>query len=203
MIGSAGVVVVVLIFSFISYRHQQGEIAAGQAVTQVMVSQTSATAPAQFASALLKVAADYPGTAAAARAQLQGASVLFESGQYAEAQTEFQKFLNANPDSPFKAMATYGVAASLEAQGQNTAALTLYQQVADQSDPTTLLAAKFAVGRLSEEAGHLNEALADYEDVARAAGNAQLGAEAGIRAMEIQTKIGTNAPAFPTATLKE
>lgn len=196
-IGSAVVLAVVLIYSFISYRHNQGEIAAGQALTQALISQNRTAAPAEIASALLKVAADNAGTQAATRARLQGASLLFEAGKYPEAQAEFQKYLDASPEGSFEAMATFGVASSLEAEGQNAPALAAYQKVVSLSDPATLLPAKFAVARLNDESGRLNDALANYEDVARAAGNSQFGAEAGMRAMEIKTKLAVEQPAKP------
>jgi predicted negative regulator of RcsB-dependent stress response len=203
IIGAVASVAVVLVYSFISYRHDQGEIIAGQAVTHaVILSQQQAAAAGDIAKAYLSVAADHPGTAAATRAQLQGATALFEAGQYADAQAQFQKFIDANPDSPLKATATFGVAASLEAQGQAAQALTVYQRVADYADPSTVLAAKFAVARLDEQAGRPADALTYYEAVASAAGNTQLGAEAGIRAIQLKATIAPEKNAAPSLISK-
>jgi tetratricopeptide (TPR) repeat protein len=168
----------------------------------VLVSQQKTTAPDEAARAYLAVASDHAGTVAAARAQLQGATGLFEAGQYADAQTQFQKFLDANPESALKAMATFGVAASLEAQGQAAQALTVYQRVADLADPSTLLAAKFAVARLDEQAGKPNDALTYYQAVASAAANTQLGAEAGIRAIQLKATIAPEKPTAPSVLSK-
>ena len=72
----------------------------------------------QQADLYLKIAADYQGTSAGQRALLQGAAMLFAAGRYADAQTQFQKFLDAYPDSFFAAQAALGVATSLDAQGK-------------------------------------------------------------------------------------
>ena len=203
IIGAVAIVAVVLVYSFISYRHDQGEITAGQAMTHAALqAQERTTTSDELAKAYLAVATDHPGTAAATRAQLQGATGLFEAGQYADAQTQFQKFLDANPDSPLKATATFGVAASLEAQGQAAQALTFYQRVADDADPSTLLPAKFAVARLDEQAGRPADALTYYEAVASAGGNTQLGAEAGIRAIQLKATVAPEKTAAPSVLSK-
>ena len=56
--------------------------------------------------------------------------------KYADAQTQFQKFLDAHPDSFFAAQAALGVAASLDAQGKTDLAAGAYQRVISiASDP--------------------------------------------------------------------
>ena len=45
----------------------------------------------------MKIAVDYAGTSAGQRALLEGATALFTTGKYADAQTGFQKFLDAYP----------------------------------------------------------------------------------------------------------
>ena len=54
-----------LIFSYVSYHSEQQEIAAGQAVTQVLMAQNPATSGKQFAADILAVAKQHAGTMAA------------------------------------------------------------------------------------------------------------------------------------------
>jgi TolA-binding protein len=190
--GVVFVVIAVFVFSFYSYRQSQGEIAAGQALTQVSVSNTGS----ELAEACLKIAADYSGTLAGQRALLQGATALFVSGKYADAQTQFQKFLDAYPDNFLAPQAALGVAASLDAQGKTDLAVSAYQHAAGQSSDVNVVAsAKFALAHLEEARGKLAEASKLYEEVARSFPNSSMGNEAGLRAMELKIK----SPAAPTA----
>lgn len=200
-VGAGAIFAVVMVYLFVSYRHQQNEIAAGQAMTQALVSQPQGTTPSEMANALLKVAQDYPGTAASARAQLQSAATLFEAGQYADAQTQFQKFLDTNPDSSFKATAMLGVAASLEAQGKGDLALALYKKITGLSNAFAMLDAKFAIARITEQSGKLDDALNYYEDVAHSGANTEFGSEAGLKVEEIKAKLFA-VKAKPTTTSK-
>src|SRR5271170_2291882 len=105
------IVAAVLAAIWIFYAQRgQNEIAAGEALTQVTVSQTATP------EAYLKIASDHPNTTAGQRALLQGAGMLFVSGQYADAQAQFQKFLDEHPDSEFFPQAELGIATSLAAQ---------------------------------------------------------------------------------------
>lgn len=189
---AAFVVIAIFVFSFYSYRQNQREIAAGQALTQAGL-----LGSGELADACLKVAADYSGTLAGQRALLQGATALFTSGKYADAQAQFQKFLDMYPDNSFEPQATLGVAASLDAQGKTDLAVSAYQKAAGQSsDGNVVASAKFALARLAEAQGKFAEASKLYEDVARANPNLSIGNEAGLRAMELKTKSPT-APAAP------
>jgi TolA-binding protein len=190
--GAILVAIAVFVFSFYSYRQNQREIAAGQALTQAIAS----SGDSEMAGACLKVATDYSGTLAGQRALLQGAAALFTSGQYADAQAQFQKFLDTYPDNPFTPQAALGVAASLDAQGKTDLAVSAYQKVVGQTaDENVVASAKFALARLAEAQGKSAEASKLYEDVARSYPNGSLGNEAGLRAMELKTK----SPAAPVA----
>jgi TolA-binding protein len=189
--GAALVIIAVFVFLFYSYRQNQSEIAAGQALTQATVSSTGN----ELAGACLKIAADYSGTIAGQRALLQGAAALFTSGQYGDAQTQFQKFLDTYPDNFFTPQAALGVAASLDAQGKTDLAASAYQKAAGQtSDESVVASAKFALARLDEAQGKFADAQKLYADVARAYPNSPVSSEAGMRAMELKTKSPT-APA--------
>ena len=137
---------------------------------------------------------EYPGTAAGQRALLQGAAALFEAGKYPEAQAQFQKFLDSHPGSELAGQAALGVATSLDAQGKPAA--TEFQAVVNNySDPAIVSAAKFALGRIAESQGKLNEAFACFEDAARLNPGSTLGYEAGMHVLELRNKVSTTTPA--------
>ena len=181
-------------------RSESNEIAAGQALTKVVL---SGNAPP--AEAFLKIAKEQSGTAAAQRASLQGAAALFAAGKYPEAQQQFQKYLDAHPDDEFSSQAQLGVAASLDAQGKADLAVGAYQKVISSSAGAPIASnAKFGMARIEESKGQLNDALALYADVANANGNTSLGSEAAMRSMELRSKLPAPAPApTPAAPLKQ
>ena len=190
IIACAAVIVIAIFFiSFYSYQSGQKEIAAGRALTQLAVSPGGLTAEA-----CLKIAGEYPGTAAGQRALLQGAALLFEAGKYPEAQAQFQKFLDAHPGSALAGEAALGVATSLDVQGKPAA--TEFQTVVNNySEPAIVSAAKFALGRIAEGQGKLNEALSLFEEAARANPGSTLGYEAGMHVLDLRTKLSTSTPA--------
>jgi predicted negative regulator of RcsB-dependent stress response len=190
------VAIAVFVISFYSWRQSQKEIEAGKVFTQALISSNGS----QFTDACLKVAADYSGTRAGQRALLQAAASLFTSGKYADAQTQFQKFLDAYPDNSFTPQATLGVATSLDAQGKMDLAAPAYQKAASQtSDASVVLAAKFALAQMSERQGQISVAQKLYEEVARAFPNSSMGSEAGLRATELKSKSPAIAPPFQAA----
>ncbi len=199
LIGAVTVVVVAAaLYSFISWRHDQNEMAAGQAMTQLLVSAPGATAE-QSAPAFVKLAADYAGTAAARRAQLQAAATYFSAGKYADAQAQFQKVLDASAAGALAPTAAFGVASSLEAQGKLDDAAAAYRKVATQfADSAAALPAKFALGRIAEQQGKFAEAMSAYQELARNNFAGSLASEAALRAIEIKSKI----PAAPKAAVQ-
>jgi TolA-binding protein len=121
---------------------------------------------------------------------------LFTSGKYADAQAQFQKFLDTYPDNSLTPQAALGIAASLDAQDKTDLAVSAYQNAAGQSSDVNVVAsAKFALARLEEARGKLAEASKLYEEVARNYQNSSMGNEAGLRAMELKIK----SPATPAA----
>lgn len=195
--GVAIIAIAICVIYFLSAQREQREIDAGKALTQTVVS-ASAVQPDVY----LKIAADYPGTIAAQRALLQGATALFASGRFADAQAQFQKFLDAYPDNGFAAQATLGVAASLEAQSKLDLAASAYQRALNTSDAPTVSAAKFALARIDEQQGKSTDALNLYTEVARANPSGTLGSEAALRVMELKSKLPiAPAPASQTTTI--
>jgi TolA-binding protein len=194
-LGGGVIAVAATVISFYSWQREQKEITAGKALTQFMMSESRNTAENQQADLFLKIAGDYQGTSAGQRALLQGAAVLFAAGRYADAQTQFQKFLDAHPDSLFAAQAALGVATSLDAQGKTDLAAGAYQRVMSiTSDPTAANSAKFALAQIDERQNKSIEAMNLYEEVMRANPNSSLGSEAGLRAMELKMKLPTAPP---------
>ncbi len=179
-----------ILWFFVSQRAAK-EVAAGRALTQAAFS-----GGYQTADAYAKVAAEYPGTIAGQRASLLGAAALFEAGKYADAQAQFQKFLDDHSDSEFSSQALLGVATSLDAQDKKDLASGAYQRVINNSSDTAVVsAAKFGLARIEESQGKLNDALVLYQDVARANPSGALGSEATMHLIELRNKMPAPAPA--------
>jgi predicted negative regulator of RcsB-dependent stress response len=152
----AGVVAILAawaIYAFVSWRHEQKEVAAGQALSQLLVTASpGAAGVGQMVDAFARLAAQYPGTAAGERAQLQAAAALFNAGRYADAQAQFQKFLAGNSTSPLASTAQLGVATSLEAQGKPEAVSEYQKVVSRYSGSACEQIAKGALARLQPAA---------------------------------------------------
>lgn len=182
------VAIAIFLISFYSWRQNQKEIEAGYAFTQAVISNNGNP----LADTFLKIAADYPGTRAGQRARLQGAASLFAVGKYADAQTQFQKFLDTYPDGSFVPQAALGVAACLDVQGKMELAAGAYQKAINPtSDASVIATAKFAIAQIDERQGKSSEAQKLYEEVARAYPNSSMSSEAGLRVMELRTKSPT------------
>jgi predicted negative regulator of RcsB-dependent stress response len=202
--GCGVIVVVAVLISFYSWQRDQREINAGKALTQIMLSAPRNATGNQQADSFLKIAGDYQGTSAGQRAWLQGAALLFEAGRYADAQTQFQKFLDAHPDSMFAAQAALGVATSLDAQGKTDLAAGAYQRVIGiSSDAMAANSAKYALAQIDERQNKLTDALKLYEDIVHNNPNSSLASEAGLRAMELKMKLPSAPPSTaPAAPFK-
>ena len=189
IIGAAvAVLVIVGIYYFITSQKEQKELAASQALSQLLM---SPPATGSTAEGLKRLAAKYAGTQAAQRAQLQAAASLFGDGHYAEAQAAFQQAVDTMSGGPLSGTAQLGIAASLEAQGKLDLAVEAYQKIANiNATKPGALPALCALGRIAEQQGKLAEAQARYEAAARF-GNlgGSLAQEASFHASEIKTKL--------------
>ena len=140
--------VVVAVFAYLASQREENENQAGLEFTKVLT--TPSTSPAQMAGSFEAVAAKYPGTAAALRAQLQAGGMLFAAGQYPEAQAKFQKFLDGGSvEGPLGATAQLGVAACMEAAGKPEAAAAYQKVVASFQGTASAEVAKQALARLT------------------------------------------------------
>jgi len=202
--GGGVIVVAAVLISFYSWQRGQNEISAGKALTQMMSSIPRNATASQQADLYLKITTDYQGTSAGQRALLQGAAMLFAAGRYADAQAQFQKFLDVHPDSFFAAQAALGVATSLDAQGKTDLAAGVYQRIINNySDAVAVDSARFALAQINERQGKLAEAVNLYEAIVRYNPNGSLGSEAGLRLMELKTKLQSASPSTaPAAPFK-
>jgi predicted negative regulator of RcsB-dependent stress response len=115
------------------------------------------------------VAKQFPDTASGEYAQLIGAGRLFTEGNYADAQKEFSKFIDAYPNSSLLAQAKMGLAACLEGQGKIPEAAQKYQEVVSQypGDENIVSPAKLTLARLDEQLKKPEQALTYYSELAR------------------------------------
>jgi len=205
IIWGGGVIVVAAgLISFYSWQRDQKEITAGKALTQVMGSIPRNATASQEADLYLKISTDYQDTSAGQRALLQGAAILFTAGRYADAQAQFQKFLDAHPGSFFAAQAALGVATSLDAQGKTDLAAGVYQRIINSyTDATAVDSARFALAQIDERQDKPAEAANLYEAIVRYNPNGSLGSEAGLRLMELKMKLQSASPSTaPAAPFK-
>ncbi|MFZ1074710.1 MAG: tetratricopeptide repeat protein [Verrucomicrobiia bacterium] len=192
IVGAGIIIVAIFLYSFFSWKAEQNEIAAGSALTRLILSSPSSEDTGELADGYLKIAGDYPGTLGGRRAWLQGAAALFVAGRFADAQAQFQKFLDTHPDDDFSSSAALGVGACLEALGKLDLAVSAYQRaVSDLSSVAAANAAKFALARIDEQQGKFNDALNFYESIARSSPGSVLASEAAMRAVELRTKSAT------------
>jgi len=193
--GSGAVVVAIGLFWFHAAQKDQAEVTAGEALTQLMMTDSRGTPLAQRADLFLKVAQDYKNTAAARRALLQSGAILFDAGQYADAQARFQEFLNQYPANEFAAQAALGVATSLDAQGKADQAAGAYQGLINTySDVMAQNLARFSLARLDERQNKSTDAMNLYNDIIRSMPNTPLASQAGMLAMELKSQQPAAAP---------
>ena len=159
------VVALGLVGYFIAYTRQQKEIRANQALFNLgMPLQQGENTPPIAAAAYLKVASGFSGTRAAEKAMLLAAGALFSENRYADAQTQFEKFLSQYGDSALAPTAALGVAACLESLEKIEEALKAYQGVITRY-PEQAGKARLAAARLYETKNQPAEALKLYDSL--------------------------------------
>ncbi len=194
--GAGVLLVAASLIYYYSWQQGQKEIAAGLELTRLMMTDARNLTPAQQAGSYSKIAQAYPKTGAGQRAFVQGAGLLFEAGQYADAQTQFQQFLDHYPENPFAGQAALGLAACLDAQGKTDLAAAAYQRVFNSfPDPLAATYARYSLAQIDEHQGKLTDALNLYEEVMRSSPNGQIGLAAQQHAMELKMKQPSAPPA--------
>ena len=182
-------VAVVAVVAFVNYQLQK-EKRASEALSNVRAPLNPSTPiPAGIADAYLKVAKEFPGTKAGARALLLGASAKFVEGGYPDSQKLFEQFIKEYGDSPWLAQAYYGIAAALEAQQKPAEAVAKYEEVRRRfaSDPI-VDQTKLALARLYEQQNKPAEALKLYEELTGPNASSGFGSEAYARREELLEK---------------
>jgi predicted negative regulator of RcsB-dependent stress response len=194
-----GLLVAVLVVSgilfYLSSQREHKELAAGQALSSLLDSPPAAPGSSGLAASLEQLATTYAGTAAGQRAQLQAAAALFEAGNYADAQAQFQKYVDADPNGLFAATAELGVASCLEAQNKPDLAAGKYQRVLSVFPGSPFIAqAEFGLGRIAEQQNRLSDAVSHYDKVAAGNMGGTLAQEADLRSKELKLKQAAAAP---------
>jgi len=191
--------VAVLAIWFYVWSAGEKEISASEALTSLRPAATSSGAPGVIpADAYLKVAERYPKTDAAALALLQAAAAFFTEGNYAEAKTQFDRFLREHPQNPLRAQALLGTAASLGAQGKVSEATAAYDDLIKRHPTEPVVPrAKFALARLYEAQRRPDDAMKLYEELLRTEPNSSLGAEAEIRLQDLRRSVPVRAVQAP------
>lgn len=197
ILGTGVVVVLGLSIWFITWRRDETQIAAGNALSDVASGQIGGAGGRPDASAAyLRIASSYPNSSAGARALLLAAGSLFTEGKYPEAQTQFERFTREYHDSPYMGEALLGIAASLDAQNKAEAATSAYKDLVDHHPNEVVVPqAKFALAHLYEAQNKPELARDLYQDVERALPFTALGNEAGMRLEELTAKFPKLAPA--------
>lgn len=156
-------ILVGIVVAFMQWRGEQKAIAAGEALSAVLMEGKGAKVSSD---SLLKVAADNAGTVAGGRALLMAAGQLFADGNVDGAQKQFQNFLTEYAGSPLTPQAKLGDAACLEAQGKNADAIIAFKEVVDRfGEANTRSHAKFSLARLNEAGGKLEQARDQYMEL--------------------------------------
>jgi TolA-binding protein len=201
IIGVAAIAAVVaVVVSFISWRHQENQIAAGDAMTQTLLTLPANGNPTQAADAFLQIADQYRSTPAGERSLLEGAGALFGEGKYEDAQSYFQQYLNAHPDDEFSGQAALGVARCLEAEGKLNDAAGEYQHVInDFPDAEAVNAAKFSLAEIDLQQHNYPGALDLFQQVAQSDPYSALGNEAAQYVMNLRSAASSAATTQTTS----
>ncbi len=188
------------ITTFMIWQNNQRELSANEALSTAQPGRSSArVADAVPAEAYLKVANDFNGTSAGARALLMGAVTLFVEGNFSEAQTRFAKFQSDYPDSPLVPQAILGIAACLDAQGKGSDAATKFQEVISRYPKDhNVNQAKLALASIYENQNKPELAQRIYSELTQVTAYSSSSAEAGARLEELLLKhpnlAATNSP---------
>ena len=123
----AGLLVAGTVAGFFAWRSGQRAMEAEEALS-AMKAAFSPNDPLTVgtADALVKIAQEYAGTPAAAKAQLRAGTAYFSEGNYAKSQDQFNSYIQKYGDTPWVSQAVFGVAAALDAQKKSPEAITKY-----------------------------------------------------------------------------
>lgn len=183
-----GGIALVAVFASMIWIQQQAEKerTASAALSDVRISSgASGALPAGTADALAKVASEYAGSQAAARALLLSAGVLFSEARsaadYAAAEKRFAQVSQDYPDSPWNPQAALGVAASLKAQDKTAEATAKYEDITKRYASSPVIGeAKLELAKLYEKSKP-EDSFKMYEEIMKDYPNGVLSMEATMR----------------------
>ena len=170
----------------INYQSQREE-RASEALSDVKLPLSPlAQTPPGTADAYLRIAREYKGTKAAARALLLAGTTLFAQNQYDEAQKVFEQFTRDYPSSAFVPEAHFGIGASLDAKKKTAEATAKFEELRRRYGKSSVIEeTKLALARLYEDQNKLEQARDLYDELMKAnqmGGQYNgLGSEAGLR----------------------
>lgn len=200
IIAAVVVVLAVAVISIVVYQQGQKEVRASHALASVPAPLNPGTPMRSgSAEAYMKVAREYEGTKAGARALLQAAAAYFTETNYVQAQKTFEDFLKEHPGSQWAAQAHFGVAASLDAQGKNAEATAKFEEIRRRfANEPVIDEVKLALGRLYENQNKPADAHKLYSELVQNNPYTGIGSEAGVRKEDLEVKhpelARTNAP---------
>jgi TolA-binding protein len=198
---AASAAAVVLIIFFISWRREQNQIAAGEALTAATLTISPNSDPGKVADTYLGIADEYHNTPAGEHSLLQGAAALFAEGKYTDAQAYFQQYVQAHPDDEFAGQAALGVAKCLEAEGKLNDAQGAYQHVIDDiPDAQAVIDAKFSLAQVDVQQHRLADAMQLFQDVAKSDPYGTLGNEAAQYVFNLRSRVPVTSEATPAAS---
>ncbi len=151
--GALVVAGVSLVVGIVTWRGSEREIEAAQAMSAIRLPFNPSEPPAPgTAEAFVKLADQYPKTAAAPQATLRAASLYYGEGQWDKAQQQFQKLLANYGDTAWVPQAQLGLAACLDAQGKNAEAIAKYNDFLKFSSDPAADMARLNLARVYERA---------------------------------------------------
>ena len=154
ILGVVAVTAAGLLAGTMAWSKKQKQVAAGEALSQVLLAQIISNSRTEAADGLLKVANSHSGTPGGAQAQLLAGGALFADGKYAEAQVQFEKFSREYVGHTLTPQGKLGLAACLAAQGKTEEAARAYKELVDRYPyANTASQARFALGGIYESQG--------------------------------------------------
>lgn len=152
-IAAGTIVAVALIAGFILWQRGQRAIEAEEALSSVrMPFSPSEPVPPGTGDALAKIAEEYSGTPAAAKATLRAGTSYFAESNFAKAQEQFEKLLRDYGDTVWVPQAVFGIAATFEAQDKSAEAIARYKDFTEKYPSDAAVdQAKLNLVRLYEE----------------------------------------------------
>ena len=171
------------------HNRSQREVRAGEALSEVLTPATSTATPLPGQlEGYLKVAQDFPGSKAAARAIVMAASMQFAQSNYVEAEKLFQREIKEYPESDWRSEANMGIASCYEQFGKTNEALAKFEEIRKSSAPEAD-DAKLKVASILEAQGKVIEALKLYDELLKSYPYAGLGMEAGMKLEDLTNRI--------------